>query len=546
VDLDLRAILEDTGRLVARFGDEAYYVALCVRSGLIGVEMPHRVALMLRAFDRFGTLGGAVSVASIRSGGRIGLVDELGSLSFRELDRRSNALAHAWRERGLEPGETVTILARNHRGFLDAVFAAAKCGARIVLLNTGFGGAQIRRAATREGTDLLVYDDEFARALKGVEPGRGRWRAWSASGGDDTLEALIDAHPTSAPPKPGVGPRIVIPARGGKRNGATESDRRRWHELGGLLSKVPLHAREVTECGTPMCGALGFAHAMLAVSLGSTLVLRRRFDPAATLDSLDRNQATGLVVAPVMLQRMLDLGEDARAALDLRALRVVLVAGSQLGAELCRRTVEALGPVVYNVYGSTETVYATIATPADLAAEPACVGKVVRGSIVKVLDQHGEELPPSATGRIFIGTSVPLEAPAVGARKTPAAELRSSGDVGHFDAEGRLFVEGRGDETILSGGRSVFPREVEEVLAGHPAIEEAAAVGVPDHDLGQRLRAFVVVREGASMTEDEVKEYVSEKLAGVKSPREVVFLAELPRSPAGRVLKRRLERLPVG
>lgn len=385
MDLDLRAIVEDAGRLFARFGDEAYYVVLCVRSGLIGVEPPHRVALMLRAFDRFGTLGGAVSVAAIRAGGRIGLVDEVGSLTFRELDRRSNALAHAWRGHGLEPGECVGILARNHRGVLDAVFAAAKCGARIVLLDTDAAGPQIRRVAAREGTDLLVYDEEYAKLIKGVEPRRGRWRAWCERPEEDTLEALIATHPVSAPPKPGISPRIVIPASGANGIGAAHSERRRWHELGGLLSKVPLRAREVTECCTPISGALGFAHAMLAVGLGSTLVLRRRFDPAETLVSLDRNQTTALIVAPVMLQRILDLGAEARAALELGALRIVLVAGSQLGAKLYRRTEEAFGQVVYEVYGTPETVYATIATPADLAAEPECVGRVVRGSVVKAI-----------------------------------------------------------------------------------------------------------------------------------------------------------------
>ena len=346
MDLDPRTILEDTGRLVARFGDEAHYIALCIRSGVIGVELPHRVAQMLRAFDRFGTLGGAVSVASIRGGGRIGVIDELGSLSFRELDQRSNSLANGWRGRGLEPGDAVTILTGNHRGFLDAMFAAAKCGARIALLDTDSSGAKIRRAVAREGTDLLVYDDEFAKLVRGVEPRHGRWRAWSERRDEDTLEALIAAQPSSAPPKPGVSPRVVGASRSTERWG--------WHELGELLSQTPLRAREVTECCVPLSGAPGFAQAMLAVSLGSTLVLRRSsFDPAATLGSLDRNQATALIVTPAMLRRILDLGEDARASVDLAALRMVLVVGSPLGAELGRHTAEALGPVVYAIDGAT-------------------------------------------------------------------------------------------------------------------------------------------------------------------------------------------------
>jgi fatty-acyl-CoA synthase len=524
---------------------------LCIRSGLIGVELPHRVARMLRAFDRFGMLGGGVAIAAIRAGDRVGLIDDLGSLTFKELDERSNALANAWRERGLKPGDGVSILARNHRGFLDAVFAAAKCGARIVLLNTDFAGPQIREVAGREGTDLLVYDDEYSELLEGVEPPHGRYLAWTDGGrgarAEDTLEALIAGGDRAAPPKPDVRPKIVILTSGttGTPKGAPRAVPRSLAPIGGLLSKVPFRAREVTECCAPMFHALGFAHAILAVALGSTLVVRRRFDPAATLESIERNRATALIVVPVMLQRMLDLGEDVRSTRDLDSLRILFVGGSQLGAELCKRAMAAFGPVVYNLYGSTEVAYATIATPEDLAAEPACVGKVVRGAVVKILDDAGSPVPTGETGRIFVGNAVQFEGYTGGGTKESIGGLMSSGDVGHFDAEARLFIDGRDDEMIVSGGENVFPREIEELLAGHEAIEEAAAIGVPDPKFGQRLRAFVVVRAGASLSEEEVKDYVRENLARYKSPREVVFVDELPRNPTGKVLKRELEQMPV-
>src|ERR1700756_2990680 len=203
VDLDVMGVLGEAGRLVGRFGAEAYFPALCLRSGMVGIELPPRTASMLLSFERFGMLGGAVSIAATKHGDRVGLIDERGSLTFKDLDRRSNALANAWRERGLEAGQGVAILARNHRGFLDAVFAAAKCGARIVLLNTDFAGPQIREVAQREGTDLLVYDDEYSDTLKGIDdPPRGRFRAGADEPGDDTLDALIDGGDTSAPPKP--------------------------------------------------------------------------------------------------------------------------------------------------------------------------------------------------------------------------------------------------------------------------------------------------------------------------------------------------------
>ncbi|MEA2158163.1 MAG: fatty-acyl-CoA synthase, partial [Solirubrobacteraceae bacterium] len=273
-----------------RFGDEAYFAALCIRSGLVGPELPHRVAQLLLAFERFGMLGGAVAAGAIRHGDRTAVIDERGALTYRELDQRSSALANAWREHGLEPGEGVAILVRNHRGFLDAVFAAAKCGARIVLLNTSFAAPQIREVADREGTDLLVYDDEYGEMLEGVDPPRGRWRAWTddEDGGEDTLEGLIAGAPTSAPPKPGVTPRITILTSGttGTPKGAPRPEPRSLALIGGLLSKVPFRARETTELCVPMFHALGFMQAIVGIALGSTLVIRRRFDPEETLDSL--------------------------------------------------------------------------------------------------------------------------------------------------------------------------------------------------------------------------------------------------------------------
>jgi fatty-acyl-CoA synthase len=547
VELDVKGILGGAVRLAERFGDEAYFVALCARSGLIAPELPHRIAQILRAFERFGMLGGAISAASIRHGDRVGLIDELGELTFKALDQRSNALANAWRERGLEPGEGVAILARNHRGFIDATFAAAKCGARIVLLNTDFAGPQIREVTGREGTDLLVYDDEYASMLEGVEPPRGRFRAWTDEPAEDTLEALIAQGSTGAPPKPGVAPKIIILTSGttGTPKGAPRAEPRSLAPIGGLLSKVPFRARETTELCAPMFHALGFAHAILAVALGSTLVVRRRFDPQTTIDSLAEHRASAIVVVPVMLQRMLDLGEDARAGRDLGALRIIFVGGSQLGAELCKRTMAAFGPVLYNLYGSTEVAYATIATPADLEAEPGTVGGVVRGTVVKILDADGHELPNCTTGRIFVGNAAQFEGYTGGGTKELIGGLMSSGDVGHFDPAGRLFIDGRDDEMIVSGGENVFPAEIEELLAGHEAIEEVAAIGVPDEKFGQRLRAFVVLRPGASLTEDQIKQYVRDNLARYKSPREVVFVDELPRNPTGKVLKRELAELPV-
>jgi fatty-acyl-CoA synthase len=539
---DPKALPGDAAKLAERFGDEVYFAALCVRSGILGPESPQRMAQIILRFERFGLLGGAVGGSAVRHGDRPALVDELGQLSFRQLDERSNALANAWRDHGLAPGEGVAILARNHRGFLDAVFASAKCGARIILLNTSFAGPQIREVASREGTDLLVYDDEYADALEGVSPPRGRWRAWTNGPGHDTIEALIEGGNPTAPPRPGATPRITILTSGttGTPKGAPRSEPRSLSLIGGLLSKVPFRAREVTELSVPMFHALGFMQAMAAIALGSTLLVNRQFEPQNTLERIQAHRATALVVVPVMLRRILDLGDEAIAQRDLSSLRIIFVSGSALGADLATRALERFGPIVYNLYGSTELAYATIATPEDLEAAPACVGKVVRGSVVKVLDDAGHAVRAGITGRIFVGNLLQFEGYTGGGGKESVGGLLSSGDVGHFDEEGRLFIDGRDDEMIVSGGENVFPAEVEELLAGHAAIEEAAAIGVPDDGFGQRLRAFVVVRAGEALTEDEVKDYVRDKLARYKVPGEVLFVDSLPRNHTGKVLKREL------
>src|SRR5437588_5647876 len=204
--------------------------------------------------------------------------------------------------------------------------------------------------------------------LEGIEPPRGRWRAWT--GGDahpaeDTLDALVEEGNPSGPPKPKEGPRITILTSGttGTPKGAPRSEPKSLGLIGGLLSKVPFKAGEVTELCAPMFHALGFAQAMVGIGLGSTLVLHRRFDPEETLQSLEEHRASAMVVVPVMLARMLELGDQRVQEHDLSSLRIIFVSGSALGADLAAKSLEVFGPVVYNLYGSTEISYATIATP---------------------------------------------------------------------------------------------------------------------------------------------------------------------------------------
>jgi acyl-CoA synthetase (AMP-forming)/AMP-acid ligase II len=269
-------------------------------------------------------------------------------------------------------------------------------------------------------------------------------------------------------------------------------------------------------------------------------VLRRRFEPLDAARALADQRANVLVVVPVMLQRMLEADADERHRLDLSSLRVIAVSGSALPGPLANRVMDTFGDTLYNLYGSTEVAWATVAEPADLRAAPGTAGRPPRGTVVKILDEHGQELSAGASGRIFVGSEMLFEGYTGGGDKDRRGGLMSTGDVGHFDPQGRLFIDGRDDDMIVSGGENVFPGEVEDLLAGLPEIREVAVVGVADDEFGQRLRAVVSLHPGADLSEAQLQEHVRTRLARYKVPREVVFVDQLPRNATGKILKREL------
>lgn len=521
------------------------------RAGMIGGDSPARSLEACRALDRLGQLGASIAVAAIRHGERPGLIDERGSLSFAELNARSDALACALRARGVAEGDGVGILCRNHRGFLDITFAAAKIGARTLLLNTALAGPQLGDVCQREGISLLVHDEEYSGLVGDIETRSGRLLAWTD--GDpppDSLEALLAAHAGQQPPAPSSPAALVLLTSGttGTPKGAPRSQSRSLAPIGALLSKVPYRSEEATYVAAPMFHGLGFTQMILSVGLGCTTIVQRRFDPEAALQGIARHRASALVVVPVMLRRIVGLMEERPDAYDTSSLRIVFCSGAQLEAELVRRGQRTIGDKLYNFYGSTEVAYVTFATPEDLRAAPGCAGRVPIGAVVRLFDGDGLEVQGAGrVGRIFVGNSFQFDGYTGGGNKEIVDELMSTGDVGHFDEAARLFIDGRDDDMIVSGGENLFPGEVEELLITHRAVEEAAVIGVDDPEFGKRLAAFVVPRAGQSVSGDDIREFVKDNLARYKVPRDVHLIGELPRNPTGKVLKRQLrEEYPAG
>src|SRR4051794_25532791 len=516
------------------------------RAGIVHPERPDHLWHTARALLRYGTTPAAGYSAAARNyGDEPAVIDELGTLSFRDVDERTNALAHAWQRDGIEEGDGIAIMCRNHRGWIDAVVACSKLGANALFLNTAFSGPQLTDVAKREKPKALVYDFEFAEVLSDAGKRRKRYVAWhdpdDGKAKDPRLEELIEKGDTAPANPPSEQGRAIILTSGttGTPKGASRSMPKSIDPIASLLSVIPLRAREKTMIAAPLFHAWGFAQWALGISLASTVVLKRRFDEEATLSLTAQHECSALVVVPVMIQRILELDDEVLGRYDLSRVRAVPVSGSALPGAISDRWMDHLGENLYNLYGSTEVAWATIATPRDLREAPGTVGKPPRGSVVKVFDEAGHDVPRGESGRIFVGNDVQFEGYTGGGNKDEIDGLLSSGDVGHFDAKGRLFIDGRDDDMIVSGGENVFPGEVEELLHGHAGVADVAVFGVDDDKFGQRLKA-VIVKKG-TLSEQDVKDYVKSNLAGYKAPRDVVFVDELPRTSTGKVLKRELK-----
>jgi acyl-CoA synthetase (AMP-forming)/AMP-acid ligase II len=532
---------------MASVSDTIFEARVLRDAGILGAMRPDKALKIGTTFLRWGASPATgIATAAIHHPHEIAVIDERGSLSFERLHRRSNALADALAsELGVGPGDGIGIMCRNHRGFLEATLASAKLGTNALYLNTMFAGPQLAEVMRREGPRVLIHDEEFDDLLAGVDDSVARVVAWAdePAGGVTTLEGLIAAGRDSDRKPPPDKPHFVILTSGttGTPKGAQRSSPEGLLTIAALIDKIPYRSRDTMVIAAPLFHSWGFLHFIISLPTASTVVLRRRFDPEDTLRAVQESRAQVLAAVPVMVQRILGLPEETLAGYDLSSLRITSLSGSALPGELATEWMDHFGDNVYNLYGSTEVAYATIATPEDLRAAPGTAGRPPRGTVVRLFDEDGREVPQGSVGRIFVGNEMSFEGYTGGGGKEAIDGLLSSGDVGHFDADGRLFVDGRDDEMIVSGGENVFPREVEDLLADVEGVVEVAVIGVADAEFGQRLKAFVVVEAGVRVSEAELTGHVKANLAAFKAPREIEFLDELPRNATGKVLKRVLQ-----
>ena len=530
--------------LPGRASDLRFQLKVLREAGVLAPQRPDRTARVVKTLVTQGTTpASAIAVSAIKFPDRTFIVDETGELTFEQVHRRTNALANSMREMGIRDGDAVGIMCRNHRGIFEATLAASKLGVTALFLNTMFSGPQLVEVIEREGPTALIFDEEFSNLLEGVPEDVRRITAWS----DETpegpnLDRMIATGSRDDLAKPKSDSRFVILTSGttGTPKGAQRNSPKGLAGIAGLLHEIPYRSGQTMVVAAPLFHSWGFINSVFALTLGCTIVLDRRFDPETVLRRIEQHKADVLIAVPVMLLRVTSLDSELTAKYDVGNLKIVSLSGSALPGGLALEWMDRFGDNIYNMYGSTEVAFASVAGPADLRRNPSTAGRPPRGTSIRLVDEEGRDVPQGVTGRIFVNNSMTFEGYTGGGNKDNLGDYISSGDVGHLNSDGLLFIDGRDDEMIVSGGENIFPGEVEDLITGHELVIESAVIGVKDDEFGQTLKAFVVLTAGAELDEGDVKAHVKANLASYKAPKEVVFLDALPRNATGKVLKRSL------
>jgi fatty-acyl-CoA synthase len=459
---------------------------------------------------------------------RTAIVDERGRLRYGELWGRAEAAAAALRDGyGVRAGQRVGIACRNHGAGITAIFACARLGAHVYLVNPELSREQLLGIVEREHLALLVYDEDLAAARAGPLPVQAL-PAYGQAG--DSIDRLAS--------RPAVdGPRLPR-ARAGKIVVMTSGTTGRPKAAGrrpSLLTSLPPFLALLTRAGldryrsiyiaTPIAHGYGLAMLFLGLGLGAELHIARRFDAAGACALIARSQVEAAILVPLMLQRMLRADPGA-----LASLRCVIAGSAPLRPDLASEALERLGPVLFNLYGSSEAGFALMATPDLLREKPAAVGRPLPGVRARIVDGAGRTAATDAVGRLCIRSAWTVSGRA----------WIETGDLAYRDGAGDLFLCGRVDDMIVSGGENVYPVELEQALLLHPDVEAVAAVGIADAEFGQRLKAVVVPCPGAALDPPALLAWLRPRVARYQMPAVLELRNALPYTALGKLDRKAL------
>jgi len=474
--------------------------------------------------------------------------------SYGELNLMANRLAHGLAELGSQPGERVVWCGPNSLEVLTTVHAARKAALVAVPLSYRFTAEEMQYVVDNSDATAVVIDAEQAATLASVRDRLPKVREIVVYGGDvpagcvdwdDLLAAAPEHEPTPAidPAKVG-GSMIYTSGTTGHPKGAlrTSSDSETVLALLQVLRFQP--GEEVYLTTGPLYHSGPLMFATLAHSLGGSIVTMRRFDPSAWLKAVAEHRATNTFTAPTQLKRIVSLppGELARA--DMSSMRILVANAAPVPYALKQEVVEKLGDgFLFEIYGSTELGVAAVLPPEDQLRKPGSCGKPYGPIELKIVTDDGEEAPTGEPGELFIRTRLAMD----GYYRTEEQltqladdDWKSVGDVAYLDDEGYLYICDRKKDMIISGGVNIYPAEIEAVLHHHPQVMDVAVFGVPDDEWGESVHAILQPRAGETLDITEVRAFVAERLASFKRPRTYEVRDELPRTEAGKLLKRLL------
>jgi acyl-CoA synthetase (AMP-forming)/AMP-acid ligase II len=482
-------------------------------------------------------------------------------VSYAELHRRSNRTGHALRAAGLRAGARVAYLGRDSEHYYDLAIGCAKAGTVLVPINWRLTGREIDHILRDSGAELLFVEREYTKTAERVAPELPNLRgivamdaereratgflAWKGGQPDTDLAG------TSGPDDPII--QIYTSGTTGLPKGAVLANRAYFlfHEnmaSAGVdwIDWLPGDRSLVAFPGMHVAGMSWFMH---GYAVGVTNVIMRVFVPDEAVRLIEKNRITTTFIAPAMLKMM--LSERAVGPDTFSSFRKVVYGSSPIGQALLQQCLETFGPILVQMYSSTETGSVATALPAEdhVPGSPrlrSC-GRAVPGTELKVVDREGNQLPPDEPGQVC----VKLAAGFLGYWNRPDATAKSlvdgwihMGDIGHLDADGYLYLRDRVADTIIVAGQNIYPVEVENAIAEHPAVAEVAVVGVPDERWGETVAACVVFEPGQRVSGRQLMLFLRGNLADYKIPTRYEPVASLPRNPTGKVLRRVLrERL---
>ncbi len=493
---------------------------------------------------------------------KLAVIGPARSLTYGQHRERARALASRLYGLGLRPGDQAAVMSYNLTEYHEISKALEYLQVGLVMIGYRMKPPEIQFIVENSDSKVLFFWHEFADRIL---PFRDSFRSLIGDGfvvfggsaeGAKSYEGLFGVPPELDFEKlttSGVKGQSMIYTSGttGKPKGAARStDFASRPEVAGYVMRaiqfLKMGPDEVHLVCCPLYHSAPSFFNLLSFILGGTSVYQPRFDPVALLEAVDRHGVTSVHLVPTMVVRLLQVPDPVVESLDLSSLRTVICGAAPLFPDHKLAFLDRFGDCLYEYYGATETGVNTLIAPEEIRRRPSSVGRPFADNELRILDDAGNEVPDGERGILYMHNALLME----GYYKNPKATAETHrgkymtvGDVAVRDADGYIYIVDRVKDMIIRGGVNIYPAEIEEVLAGMPAIADVAVVGRPDQDLGETAAAFVVPAEGANVSEAEIQEYCGRHLSNDKIPASIVFIGEIPRTPTGKILKRELREM---